>query len=102
MSKFIIYGAGLLIVALVVGLLLFLTFENISSEQAVYGTKYGSYYVSGPPSILVNGGILGMLVSLMSYIGYLFNRSSILAQSYKIVGALSSVLIGVGLAWAQL
>ena len=102
MSKLIIYGAGLLVVAFVVGLLLFLTFENASSGQAVYGTRYGSYFVSGPPSILVNLGILGMVVSAMSYIGYLFNRSSLLAHSYKLSATVSGVLIGIGLAWAKL
>jgi len=98
MSKIIIYGAGLLIVTFVIGLLLFLTFENVSSWQAVYGTRYDTFFVSGPSSVMVNLGILGMAVSAVSYIGYLFNRSSLLARSYKLLAALSGVLIGIGLA----
>lgn len=101
MSKFIIYGAGLIVVAFVVGLLLFLTFENATLGQAIYGNRLGLFSVSGPASVFVNIGIVGMVGSLLSYVAYLFSRSSVLLKSYKFIGAASGVLIFIGLAWGQ-
>jgi hypothetical protein len=101
MSKFIIYGAGLIVVAFVVGLLLFLTYDNATSGQAIFGNRFGSYSISGPASVLVNVGIIGMIGSLLSYITYLFSRSPVLLKSYKLIGTASGVFIFIGLAWGQ-
>ena len=98
MSKIIIYGAGLIIITFLVGLLLFLTFDNAIYGQAIYGDSRGSFIVSGPASILVNIGIVGMVISLLSYIAYLFSRSPVLLKIYKLIGAASSTLIITGLA----
>ena len=101
MSKIIIYGAGLVVVAFVVGLLLFLTFENASSGQAIFGNRLGVFSVNGPASVFVNVGIVGMVGSLLSFIAYLFTRSSRFLKSYKLIGAASGVFIFIGLAWGQ-
>jgi hypothetical protein len=101
MKKIIIYGAGLIVVAFIVGLLLFLTLDNVSSGQAVYSNQFGNFYISGPTSILVNGGIVGMVVSLLSFIGYLFSRNALLLKSYKIIGAASGLFILIGLACSK-
>jgi hypothetical protein len=101
MSKFIIYGAGLVVVAFVVGLLLFLTFDNAASGQAIYGNRLGVFSVSGPASVFVNIGIVSLVLSFVSYIAYLFNRSPLLLKSYKFIGAASGVFIFIGLAWGQ-
>jgi hypothetical protein len=101
MSKIIIYGAGLIVVAFVVGLLLFLTFDNATSGQAIYGNRLGSFSVSGPASVLVNIGIVGMVSSLISFIAYLFSRSPVLLKTYKFIGAASGVFIFIGLALGQ-
>lgn len=101
MSKIIIYGAGLAVVAFVVGLLLFLTFENASSGHAIFGNRQSVLSVRGPASVFVNIGIVGMVGSLVSYIAYLFGRSPFLLKSYKFIGAASGVFIFIGLAWGQ-
>lgn len=101
MSKIIIYGAGLVFVAFVVGLLLFLTVDNAVSGQAVYGSRFGVFRVSGPASILVNVGIFGLVCSFLSYIVFLFNRSQILLTIYKFIGVASGFVIFLGLAWGQ-
>jgi hypothetical protein len=101
MSKFIIYGAGLVVVAFVVGLLLFLTFDNAASGQAIYGNRLGIFSVSGPASVLVNIGIVSLVLSFVSYVAYLFSRSPLLLKSYKFIGAASGVFIFIGLAWGQ-
>jgi len=99
MSKIIIYGAGLLVIVLVAGLLLYLTLDNASSGQAIYGTRNGSYYVSGPASILINVGIVGLIGALGTYISYLFLRKPVLLNSYKLISVVSGVLIIIGLVW---
>jgi len=101
MSKIIIYGAGLIVVAFIVGLLVFLTLDNASSGQAVYSNQFGTFHVSGLASFLVNGGIIGMVVSLLSFIAYLFSRNTLLLKSYKIIGAASCIFILIGLACSQ-
>jgi hypothetical protein len=101
MSKIIIYGAGLVVVAFVVGLLLFLTFENATSGQAIFGNHLGLFSVKGPASVLVNIGIVSMVGSLLSFIAYLFSRSPLLLKAHKFIGAASGVFIFIGLAWGQ-
>jgi hypothetical protein len=101
MSKIIIYGSGLIIVAFVVGLLLFLTFDNAASGHAVFGNRSGVFSVSGPASIFVNLGIVGMVGSFLSFVAYLFSRNPTLLKSYKIIGVASGVSIFIGLAWGQ-
>lgn len=101
MSKIIIYGAGLLVVAFVVGLLLFLTFDNATTGQAVYGNRLESFVVVGQASVLVNIGIVGMVGSLALLIAYLFRRTPVLLKSYYFIGVASSILIFIGLAWSQ-
>jgi len=96
MSKILIYGAGIIIIAFVIILLLFLTFENAISGQAVFGTRNGVFTVSGFPAILVNFGILGLVMSLISYIIFLFNRRVVLQKAYKYLGVLSSILVTIG------
>ncbi len=101
MRKSIIYGSGLIVVAFIVGILLFLTIDNAMSGQAVYGNRSGNSSVSGPASILINVGIICMVGSLLSFIAYLFSRSPVLLKSYKIIGAISGALIFIGLALGQ-
>ena len=101
MSKAIIYGAGLLIVTFILGLLAFLTIDNFTNSQVIYGTRNGSFSVNGLPSILVNVGILGLITSFVSYIFFLFKRSTVFLKSYKIIGTVSGALIGVGLLCGQ-
>ena len=101
MIKIVIYSAGLIVIAFVVCLLLFLTFENASSGQAVYRNRFGAFTISGPASILINIGIVGMVGSFLSFVAYLFSRSPALLKSYKVIGAASGVLIIIGLAWGQ-
>ena len=46
--------AGMIPVLFVVGLLIFLTFDNLLSSRAVYGDKFGNAYeVDGLAAILV-------------------------------------------------
>jgi hypothetical protein len=98
MSKIIIYGAGLLLVGFVVLLLLFLTFENAISGQAIYGTREGDvFFVTGFPATLVNLGILGVISSFISYMCYLFKRHIYFLKAYRFLGLLSGVLITVGI-----
>ncbi len=101
MSKLIIYGAGLIVVTFIVGLLIFLTFDNAASGQAIYGNRLGSFTVSGPASVFVNVGILGMVSSFLCYISYLFSRNLVLLKGYKYMGAASVALILLGLACGQ-
>ena len=101
MSKYIVYGAGLLVVAFVVGLLLFLTIDNATSGQVIFGNRFSSFRVTGSASILINLGILGMVGSLLAFISYLFSRNSVLLRSYKILGATSSLIIFIGWVWGQ-
>jgi TM2 domain-containing membrane protein YozV len=98
MSKTIIYGAGLLIVGFFVFGLLFLTFENAISGRAIYGTRQDDmFFVTGFPATLVNLGILGLISSLISYIGYFFKRQSYFRKAYEYLGYLGGVLIIVGI-----
>ncbi|BBB29723.1 hypothetical protein [Neptunomonas japonica] len=98
MSKIIIYGAGLLVVGFVVFLLLFLTFENAISGQAIYGTRQGdAFFVTGFPATLINFGILGLILSLITYIGYLFKRHVYFLKAYRYLGLFSGVLISIGI-----
>ena len=101
MSKIIIYGAGLAVVAFVVGLLLFLTFENAASGYATYGSRLGTVTVIGPESILVNFGIVGLVISFLSFLAYLFTRRPLLLKSYKFIGAVSGSLVFIGLVLGQ-
>lgn len=101
MSKYIIYGVGLFIIAFVIGLLLFLTIDNASHGQAIYGGRFGSFSVTGPASILVNLGIIGIVGSLLVYLAYLFSRNAVLLKSYKFLGAASGLIIFIGWVWGQ-
>ncbi|MBO9492378.1 hypothetical protein J7384_18595 [Endozoicomonas sp. G2_1] len=82
--------------ALLVVLLLFLTFENAMSGQAIWGTRDGSVVVKGFSAILVNLGILSIVLSFGSYLAYLRNRRELLHKLYNIFGVLSAVLVLVG------
>ena len=97
MSKIIIYGAGLAVVAFVVGLLLFLTFDNAASGQAIYGNRFDTFTISGPASILVNTGIVGLAFSFLAFIAFLLNRSPLLLKSYKLICFVSGIFIFIGL-----
>jgi hypothetical protein len=99
MSKIIIYGAGLIVVAFVVGLLLFLTFDNVMLDQAIYSNGLGVFAISGPASLVVNIGIVGIAGSLVTFITYLFSRHPVLLKSYKILGVASCMCVFIGLAW---
>lgn len=101
MSKIIIYGAGLVVVAFVVGLLLLLTFDNVISGQAVFGTRWGVFAVNGPASVFVNAGIVGAVGSLILYVSFLFSRKSVLYRAYQIASATSVLAIFIGLIWGQ-
>lgn len=101
MSRYIVYGAGLLVVALVVGLLVLLTIDNATSGQAIFGNRFSSFRVTGPASILINIGILGMVGSLLTFISYIFSRRRMLLRSYQFLGAASGLIIFIGWIWGQ-
>jgi len=87
---------------LIVGLVLFLTFENLLSGQAIYSNRYSTFYVSGPGSILVNLGILGLALWAISYIMYLFNRKTSLLRTGELLVSTGTILIIVGIVWEQI
>ena len=93
-----IYMVGMVPVLFVVGLLIFLTFDNLLSGRAVYGDKFGNAYeVEGLAAILVNLGIFGLIGWLGSYLAFLVNRSPKLMWVHRAIGVVSGVCIAVGL-----
>lgn len=95
-----VYMAGMMPVLFVVGLLIFLTFDNLLSGRAVYGDKFGNAFeVEGLAAILVNLGIFGLIGWLGSYLAFLVKRSPKLMQVHRAVGVVSGVFIAVGLAY---
>ena len=96
----LIYVAGMIPVLFVVGLLIFLTFDNLLFSRAVYGDKFGNAYeVEGLAAILVNLGIFGLIVWLSSYLAFLVKRSPKLMQLHRAAGVVSGVFIAVGLVY---
>ena len=92
--------AGMIPVLFLVGLLLFLTFDNLLSSTAVYGDKFGNAYeVEGLAAILVNLGIFGLIAWLGYYLAFLVKRSPKLVQVHIAVGVVSVVFIAVGLVY---
>ena len=96
MRKTIIYGVGLIIVFALVGFLLFLTFQNIFSGQAILGDENTLLTINGYPAVLINLSIFGAVISLMIYLVYLFNRRNIFHKVYLCLGVLSGVLLFLG------
>jgi len=95
-----IYMAGMIPVLFVVGLLIFLTFDNLLSSRAVYGDKFGNVYeVEGLAAILVNLGIFGLIGWLGSYLAFLVNRSPKLMRVHRAIGIASGVCIAAGLVY---
>ncbi|WP_211183395.1 hypothetical protein [Thalassotalea sp. Y01] len=95
-----IYMAGMIPVLFVVGLLIFLTFDNLLSSRAVYGDKFGNAYeVDGLAAILVNLGIFGLIAWLGSYLAFLVKRSPKLMQVHRALGIVSGIFILVGLVY---
>ena len=95
-----IYMAGMIPVLFVVGLLIFLTFDNLLSSRAVYGDKFGNAYeVDGLAAILVNLGIFGLIAWLGSYLAFLVKRSAKLMWAHRAIGVVSGVFIAVGLVY---
>jgi len=91
---------GMMPVLFVVGLLIFLTFDNLLSGRAVYGDKFGNAFaVDGLAAILVNLGIFGLIGWLGSYLAFLVKRSPKLMQVHRALGVVSGVFIVVGLAY---
>jgi hypothetical protein len=87
-------------VALLVGMLIFLTFDNLLSSRAVYGDKLGNKFeVEGLAAILVNLGILGLVGWLGFYLAFLINRTSTLMLIHRVIGAISGLCIAVGLVY---
>ncbi|MCK2149613.1 hypothetical protein MYE70_11145 [Marinobacter alexandrii] len=94
----LIYIVGLIPVVFLVGLLLFLTLENLLSGRAIYGDKFGNAYaVEGFAAGIVNLGILGLVCWLVVFLAYLLKRSPGLLRLHFAVGAISSLGIAVGL-----
>ena len=92
--------AGMIPVLFVVGLLIFLTLDNLLSGRAVYGDKFGNAFeVEGLAAILVNLGMFGLIGWLVSYLAFLVNRSPKLMQFHRAVGVVSGVFIAVGLVY---
>jgi len=80
----LIYMVGMIPVLFVVGLLIFLTFDNLLSSRAVYGDKFrNAYVVEGIAAILVNLGILGLIAWLGSYLAFIVKRSPKLMQVHR-------------------
>ena len=95
-----IYMAGMIPVLFVVGLMIFLTFDNLLSNRAVYGDKFGNTYeVEGLAAILVNLGIFGIIGWLGSYLAFLVSRSPKLMRVHRTIGVVSGVCIAVGLVY---
>ena len=82
-----IYMAGMIPVFFVVGLLIFLTFDNLLSSRAVYEDKFGNAYeFEGRAAILVNLGIFGLIGWLGSYLAFLVKRSPKLMRFHRAIG----------------
>jgi hypothetical protein len=95
-----VYLAGMIPVLFVVGLLIFLTFDNFLSGRAVYGDKFGNAYeVQGIAAILVNLGILGLVGWLGSYLAFLIWRSPKLMRFHQAIGVVSGLCVVVGLVY---
>ncbi|MCA0895119.1 hypothetical protein [Microbulbifer agarilyticus] len=96
-TKFV-YLAGMLPILFVVGLLVFLTFENFLSSQAIFGDKFGNVYaVEGNAAVLVNLGIFGLVGWLVSYLVFLVSRNHSLLLVHRFIGAVSILCIVAGL-----
>jgi len=101
--KYTVFGIGVLFSFLLVGLLLYLTFENAQRGTAIYGTRGSdAIHVTGPFSILVNLGIVGLVASFLAYILYVHTRKEVFAKVYFFApfGSVLLVLIGFVLAGA--
>lgn len=97
MSKFIIYGAGLLVVLFVVGLLGFLTIDNMLHSQATFANRQGDqFFVTGLSSLLVNLGILCFISSLISYLAFLYKRSVKLLKYNNFLWLVGGILVFIG------
>ncbi|KZY35122.1 hypothetical protein A3754_18720 [Alcanivorax sp. HI0083] len=95
-----IYLAGMVPVFFVVGLLVFLTFDNLFTGRAVYGDKFGNAYeVQGVAAILVNFGILGLVGWLGSFLAFLIWRSPRLMRFHRAIGVVSSLCVVGGLVY---
>ena len=97
MIKRIVYGLGLLVIFSVIGLLGFLTLENILNHRAVYAVDNEVFQVSGLRSVFVNLGVLGLISTLIFYVVYLCKRTRRWHQCYKVTGVGSTLLICFGL-----
>ena len=92
-----VYLAGMVPVLFVVGLLVFLTFDNLFTGRAVYGDKFGNAYeVQGFAAILVNFGILGLVGWLGSYLAFLKWRSPKLMRFHRAIGVVSGLCVVAG------
>ena len=96
MRKTIIYGAGLIIVLALVGFLLFFTFQNALSGQAMFGDENTTLTVNDYSAVLINLAILGAVISLISYLVYLFSRRNFFHKIYAYLGMLSGVFLFLG------
>ena len=97
MSKTLIYGAGLIIVVALIVFVLFLTFHNAFSDYAILGDENNTFIVNGYPAIFINLGVFTGVLSLISYLVYLFNRHILFYKLYAYLGLFSSALVTIGL-----
>jgi hypothetical protein len=97
MSKTLIYGAGLIIVFALICTVLFLTFHNILSGNAIIGDENNILIVTGHSAILINFSILGGVISLISYLVFLFSRRIIFQKTYAYLGLFSGILLTIGI-----
>lgn len=93
-----VYFLGLLPVVFLVGLLLFLTLNNIASGTAVFGDKFGNAFeAEGLAGVLINLGILALIAWLLFYIAYLIKRQPLLLTLHKTTGCIGALCITTGL-----
>jgi len=79
----------------VVSTLGFLTYDNMKNGQAIYGVSRGNGAIeaNGYPAIIINIGIVVLILSALSYFGYIFTKRKKFEALYISFGVLSGLLV---------
>ena len=87
---YIILAGGFIVSALG-----FLTYDNMMNGQAIYGVSRGNGAIeaSGYPAIIINIGIVVLILSALSYFGYIFTKRRRFETLSKSFGVLSGLLV---------
>ncbi len=92
------YTYIILVGGFVVSILGFLTYDNMKNGQAgqaIYGVSRGNGAIeaSGYPAIIINVGIVILILSALSYFGYIFTKRKKFEALYISFGVLSGLLV---------